>query len=239
MPHYLILDCENTGLFDYSKAADAPGQPRVCQVGMIFVNPAHEIEAEYEFLIKPEGWSMTSEATAINGITDEILREKGVPISEPLQLYGAGLDARRVVVGHNVLFDLKCMRAELRREGMDDRYLATRSICTMFGSRDICRVPTKTGKGFKNPKLEEACKALGIEQVAGHTALSDARSALAIMRHMIAMGRLPEPRNPYDRGSKAAPKPRARKAKVEVSADDDIFAPNDETFRFGNTPFEE
>lgn len=222
MPHYLILDVENTGLFDYTKAADAPGQPRVAQVGLIFVSPSYEIEAEHEFLIKPEGWSMTPEATAVNGLTNEMLIENGVPIRKALDLYGAGLDARRVVVGHNVLFDLKCMRAELRREGMDDRYLVTRSICTMFGSRDICRVPNVGRRGFKNPKLHEACAHFGITQGAGHTALSDARDAFAIMKHMIAMNRLPEPKNPYDKKAKAPPKPRAKKATIKITGNEEI-----------------
>jgi hypothetical protein len=56
---------------------------------------------------------------------------------------------------------------------------------------------------------------------------------------MIAMGRLPEPRNPYDKKAKPQPKPRARRAKVEVSADNDILGADDGTFSFGNTPFEE
>lgn len=214
MPHYLILDCENNGLFDYSKAADAPGQPRVAQVGMIFVNHNDEIEAEHEFLIRPEGWSMTPEATAINGITDEMLREKGVPIKDALDLYAAGLDARRVVVGHNVNFDLKCMRAELRRVGMEDRYLLTRSICTMFSSRAICNLG-------KVPKLQEACEFFGIEQHAGHTALADAHSALAIMRHLRARGALPEPKNPHDKGKK--PKTLTpRKKAIPVTGNEEI-----------------
>lgn len=214
MPHYLVLDCENTGLFDYSKAADAPGQPRVAQVGMIFVSPDFEIEAEHEFLIKPNGWSMTPEATAVNGITDEMLNEKGVPIRDALELYAAGLDARRIVVGHNVNFDLKCMRAELRREAMEDRYLLTRSICTMFGSRAICNLG-------KVPKLAEACEFFGIKQTAGHTALADAHSAFQIMKHLVARNALPLPKNPYDKSAKPkAAKP--RKAPVPVRADADI-----------------
>lgn len=221
MPHYLILDCETNGLFRYFDQqgnpipADAPGQPRVAQVGMIFVSPTYEIEAEHEFNIRPEGWSMTPGATAVNGITDEFLREKGVPIKNALDLYAAGLDARRVIVGHNVNFDLKCMRAELRREGMDDRHLLTRSICTMILSRAICNLG-------KMPKLEEACSFFGIKQHAGHTAIADAHSAFSIMGHLRARGVLTEPKNSYDKGKKPKPAPRARGKPVVVTGNEEI-----------------
>ena len=205
-----------------AQAADAPGQPRVAQVGMIFVSPAFEIEAEHEFLIKPEGWSMTPETTAINGLTNEMLHEKGVPIKDAIDLYAAGIDARRVVVGHNVIFDLKCMRAELRLAGIDDRYLITRSICTMFGSRDICKLPTASGRGFKIPKLSEACAFFGIKQDAGHTALADAHSAFSIMTHLKARGVLPDPKNPTDKKGDDPKDAKHRKKPIKVTGNEEI-----------------
>ena len=60
------------------------------------------------------------------GLTTEYLKKHGVPIANALQQYRAALEARRVVAGFNVQFDLKMMRAELRRAGIDDHYLQTR-----------------------------------------------------------------------------------------------------------------
>lgn len=217
MPHYLIVDCETSHLFDYSKPADAPGQPRLAQLGLIHVNSSFQIEAEHEFLIKPEGWEMSAEATEKTGLTTEYLKEHGMPITEALALYDAGIVARRVVAGFNVNFDLKMCRAELRRAAMEDRYLQTRNLCLMWSTRAI--VGARDAKGnVKIPKLEEACAFFGISQPKAHSALADAHSAYQLMLKLVNRGALPEPKSPYDKKPKKA---KAAKApKVGLPGDD-------------------
>lgn len=226
MPHYLFLDTENNGLFDYSRPADAPGQPRVAQVGLLFVNHKYEIEGEHEFLIRPEGWEMTPEATVVNGITTEMLREHGVPIKEALDLYANGIDARRVISGFNISFDMKGMRAESRRNGMDDRYLQTRNLCLMWATRSIVGAVDSRGK-VKVPSLQEACAFFKIEQPQAHSALADARSAYQLMLKLVERGALPEPKSPYDRKAKKPKSPNRAKAGLpgddpELDADQEI-----------------
>jgi DNA polymerase III epsilon subunit-like protein len=215
MPHYLICDCESSGLFNYDKPADAPGQPRIAQIGLIFVSHDFKIEAEHEFLIKPEGWEMSEEAAKVTGLTTEYLKEHGGPIADALALYNAGIDARRVVVGHNVDYDVKCLRGENRRAGLDDRYMATRTLCTMRASTDICQIPPNGNRGgYKWPKLSEACLFFGIEQPAAHSALADARSAYQILLKLVELGALPEPKSPYDRPTK-----KLKPAKVDTDGE--------------------
>jgi hypothetical protein len=36
--NYLALDTEGSGLFDFTKPADAPGQPRLAAIGMILAD---------------------------------------------------------------------------------------------------------------------------------------------------------------------------------------------------------
>lgn len=217
MPHYLIVDCETSHLFDYSKPADAPDQPRLAQLGLIHVNHKFEIEAEHEFLIKPEGWEMSAEATEKTGLTTEFLKANGMPINEALALYDAGIVARRVIAGFNVQFDLKMCRAELRRAGMEDRYLQTRNLCLMWATRAIVGARDATGK-VKIPKLEEACAFFGIEQPKAHSALADAHSACQLMLKLVERGALPEPKSPYDKKPKKAKA--AKEPKVGLPGDD-------------------
>ena len=199
--NYIVLDVETSGLMDFKKPADAPGQPRVCQVGLIFVGEDLSTEHEIEHLIKPNGWTFddTSEAAKINGLTQEKLDAEGVDIKEVLREYGSAIDDRRIIVGHNCSFDMKMMRAELRFAGFPDRYMQTRSVCTMWGSRDVVGIPAKNGRGFKIPKLGEACAHFGIEQPDVHTALADARSALEILRKLKEAGQFPVFTDPYER----------------------------------------
>jgi DNA polymerase III epsilon subunit-like protein len=201
---YVVLDTETSGLMDFKKPADAPGQPRVCQIGLIFVDGDLVTEREVEHLIKPNGWSLDNncEAAKVNGLTQEKLEADGVDIRDLLREYGSAIDERRIVVGHNCSFDMKLMRAEMRFAGFPDRYMQTKSICTMWGSRDIVGILAKNGRGFKIPKLSEACAYFGIEQPETHTALADARSALEILRKLRDAGKMPAYSDPYDKSKK-------------------------------------
>lgn len=218
MPHYLVYDVEASKLFDYSLAADAPGQPRLAEIGMIFIGHDYKVEAKYEFLIKPVGWEMTPEAVEKTGLTNEYLHEHGGPASEALQLYSAAIDARRVMVGFNIAaYDMKVMRAEMRFAGIADRYMQTRSLCLMWATRGIVQARGKNGQ-LKNPTLEEACAFFGIEH-GKHRAMGDAEACHQLMLKLVERNALPEPKSPYDK--KAKPKKAAKRApKVGLPGDD-------------------
>lgn len=216
MPHYLVYDVEASRLFDYDLAADAPKQPRLAEIGMIFVSHDHKVEAKHDFLIQPLGWEMTEEATEKTGLTTEYLKSNGGPIAPALQIYSSAIDARRVMVGFNISYDLKVMRAELRFAGMQDRYMETRSIDLMSATRTIVNALDKRGR-VKQPRLEEACAFFGIEH-GKHRAPGDAEACYQIMLKLVERGALPEPKSPYDRGTK---KPKAAPPrKVGLDGDD-------------------
>jgi DNA polymerase III epsilon subunit-like protein len=111
--------------------------------------------------------------------------DEGISVKEALRLYGDALDSRRIVVGHNVLHDLKMMRAEMRLVGYPDRFMETRYICTMQGSRQAVDARTADGKK-KAPRLEEACAFFNIplEEKGAHTGIGGAERALEILRRL-------------------------------------------------------
>lgn len=204
---YLILDLETTGLPDFKKPADAPGQPRVCGVGLIHLDEKFEVERKQAFIIKPSGWVIDpgSEATKVHGITQERAEAEGVDMREVARIYGDAIDARRVIVGFNVAFDLKIMRAELRYCGYPDRYMQTRHICVMQGCRQLVDARTVDGRK-KAPRLEEACAHFGIDQGDGaHTGIGDAESAYQILLRLRDAGCVPAFTDPYDKGPKKKP----------------------------------
>jgi DNA polymerase III subunit epsilon len=135
--------------------------------------------------VRPDGWSMTPGATAVNGLTDEILAEKGVPVTEVLAAYSEAISEGRAVVAFNAQHDCKTMRAELRRAGMPDLFEQTQNFCAM---RKAAGVIPKAGGKKGWPKLSEACAFLKIEQPDAHTALADARSAATIFRYLREQG---------------------------------------------------
>lgn len=139
---YAVIDTESSGLFDFSKPADAIGA------------------------------------------------------------YAEAVDDGAVVVAFNAQYDTKIMRGEMRRAGVDDRFERTPNICAMRALVDICQIPKKTGRGFKFPKLSEACAYFEIVNNAEHSAAGDADACVALLRKLRELGRLPVPAVYY---AKAAP----------------------------------
>lgn len=201
---YLILDCETSHLFDYTKPADAPGQPRLCEIAMHFVTHDMTLERSIVSLIKPVGWTFddAGEAAAVNGLTHARLDAEGVPATEIMREYGAAIDERRIIVSFGALYDTKVMRAELRHAGYPDRYMQTRYICLMQGCRKLVDARGASGRK-KAPNLEEACKFFGLEpEPKPHQAIHGADRARQILIALHERGEMPAPTDPYEKHSK-------------------------------------
>jgi len=190
---YAIIDTETSGLFDFSKPADAEGQPRLAHLAMILVDADLKEESVIDLLVRPDGWIMPPEAAAINHLPHELLLEKGLPIADALAAYTEVVDAGRIIVAHNAQFDLKVMRGELRRANIDDRFERTPNICVMRALTDICQIPKANGKGYKFPKLAEAMSHFGLAQHDAHSAGGDARDALELFRKLKELDKVPAP----------------------------------------------
>lgn len=195
MHKFCVIDTENTGLFDYKREADAEGQPRLAELAMLFLDDKLEIERVFQAYVKPDGWTMPAAATEVHGITTEVLEEKGVPVGEVLDAYTAAIDAGYVIVAHNAQHDCKQMRAELRRAGRPDRFQQTMNVCTMRALTDVCKIPPNGNRGgYKFPKLSEAMVFFDLKPSGDHSALADAMDAYALLRKIIELDVLPEPK---------------------------------------------
>jgi len=192
MTKYAVIDVETTGLFNFSKPADAEGQPRMASMAIIKLDEnLDEVETQL-FHVKPDGWTMPPEATKINGLTTEFLEAHGEPVSNALDAYVDAVEDGYVIAAYGVDYDLKILRGELRRAGLPDMYEETRKWCLMRTCTDICQIPRASGKGWKFPKLIEACQHFGIEQAEHHTALADADAGVAILINLDKLGFHPE-----------------------------------------------
>lgn len=185
---YAIIDTETSGLFDFAKPADAPGQPRLATLAVILVhtslNGQLEVVSEHDFMVKPDGWEMQPAATKVNGLTTAHLLEHGEPAIGILASYANMIENGYIVTSFNAQFDTKVMRGEMRRHSVPDRFETTPNICVMRALTAVCKVPRKTGGGYKFPKLSEACAFFKIAEPAAHSAMGDARSCLALLREL-------------------------------------------------------
>lgn len=193
MTKFAIIDVETTGLMDFKRPADDPDQPRVAQFGMILFDSEYPgVAAAESYYIQPDGWVMSPGAAEVNGLSTEMLQEHGVPIAGILDRYAEVIEAGHVMVAYNAQFDLKMMRAELRRAGRDDMFEHTPNICVMRPLMTVMKGQRAPGaKGF--PKLAEACAHFGIANARQHDAMGDAHAAHDILMRLIELGALPEP----------------------------------------------
>jgi DNA polymerase III epsilon subunit-like protein len=198
---FLLIDTETSALMKFDLPADHPGQGRLAHLAMIECGPAPDFEVtrKVDFYVKPDGWSMTAGATAVNGLTNIFLWEQGIPIGEVLDAYAASILSGRSVVAFGAQFDCKVMRGELRWAGRDDLFEKTPNICLMRNMTRVCNLPQKKGKGLKWPKLEEAMQHYELPFEVTHTATNDVLAVHQLLCRINEEGELWEPTIHYSR----------------------------------------
>ena len=192
---WCAFDTETSGLFLDDKGVPAvhPSQPHLAALSLIRCTPGFAITREQLLYVKPEGWTMQAEATETNGLTDAFLQQHGMPIAQVLDQYEQVIRERRALIAHNAGFDLRIMRAELRRAGRDDRFATTPHVCTMQAAFGVVKAKTPEGKP-KPPRLEETMSHLKIPQHGAHTACGDAISVVQIAKRLSQFGIKLEPK---------------------------------------------
>lgn len=156
---FAVLDLETTGL--------SPLKHRIVEAAVVHVDAAGNITGRWSSIINPQG---TVRASQIHGIYDaDVAHAPTFAEAAPAllaQLRG------RVVVTHNVPFDLPFLQQELARAGAPAVSLA--SICTLAESRRF--LPEQRPR-----KLAACCATIGFPLRDAHEALADAEGAAALL----------------------------------------------------------
>lgn len=146
-----VIDTATTGLFDFKRPADAPGQPRLARLSMYrdALRSAADLQQSIVVeLVKPDGWEMSTDAARASGIRTEDCIRNGLPIDDVLQHYIEVINAGHTIVAYNAAYHCKIMRAELRRAGYPDMIESTKTICLMRAAMQF-QIPKANGKkGF-------------------------------------------------------------------------------------------
>lgn len=187
---YVVIDVETSGLYIYKNPdgtphpADAPDQPRLAELAMIKCDDDFNVVAELQYYIRPDGWEMHPDATAINGLTTEFLLANGVPAIQAITAYHTLIGMRHIVVAHNAQFDCKSLRGESRRLGVPDLFELTFNVCTMRSAmKMVPKVKKLNGKGGF-PGLVDVAAHLDIPHSETHSALDDARTTVQIAKRL-------------------------------------------------------
>jgi DNA polymerase III epsilon subunit-like protein len=155
---YLFFDTETTGLPKSWKApvSDLGNWPHIVQIAWALFDENGTPIAFCDHIIKPEGFVIPSNVTAIHGISTERALKEGRPAAEVLREFSSAVHGAARLIAHNLDFDEKMVRVELLRHGMPDLLQsvpAHQKICTMKSSTGFCKIPGPYGN--KWPKLSE------------------------------------------------------------------------------------
>ncbi len=171
---YLVIDTETSGLFDFSKEADADGQPRMATCALVWLDQNYDVEMYADLPIKPDGWELTPAAVAVNGLTMEYLLNHGVPVQMALDRYTKAIvEDRRVVIAHNAQFDA-CFLRELLR-GFKPGHLDWLDSLTVY--KDRRPYPHKLANAILAYELEDKVQN-------SHRAIDDVLALFEVLKAM-------------------------------------------------------
>lgn len=154
----LIFDTETTGLPKArSKAYQLKGVwPHIVSISWIVMDSdTNQILTQKSYVVKPNGWEIPTESSAIHGISTEFAEKTGAPLSVVMDEFMS--TPRDMIVAHNLDFDENVViNAIVWDLGKSNFYgFEPPKYCTMIASTDMCRLPSKFGRGYKPPKLSE------------------------------------------------------------------------------------
>lgn len=158
---YVVIDTETTGLFK---------NDRIIEIGCVVFKDGKMLE-EWSTLINP---SRDLGPTHIHKITPSMVSL--APNFEEISNDLRRLINDRIIVCHNANFDIRMMKQEFSRLGVDIDF--GNPFCTMLGARQI--LP----QGMDN--LIDASTFSGIPVEGAHSALGDARMTMSLFEYVSA-----------------------------------------------------
>lgn len=175
----LFFDTETTGKANFKSTHTDDKQPHIVQIGALLTTNAGEEVSSMDVIIKPEGWTISEEASDIHGITTEFAEHAGVPLESALYMFQCLVDRADQVIAHNISFDYLILCAAFHRISKSPVWPA--KFCTMEATTNICKLPAKWPGAYKWPKLTEAYfHFFGKHVENAHSAIVDVRACKEI-----------------------------------------------------------
>jgi DNA polymerase III, alpha subunit len=195
---YLIFDTETTGIPRNKTAplTDLENWPRLVQIAWQLHDAKGKLISQQNFIVRPDGFDIPYKAEQVHGISTKRALDEGHELKLVLNAFKSDLEKTKVLVGHNIEFDINIIGAELIRQSEDtEKFLALEKVDTGIASTEFCQLQGGIGGKLKMPKLRELHEKLfGKDFEDAHDAAYDvaatARSFFGLIKRKIV--------NPFD-----------------------------------------
>lgn len=155
---YLIFDTETTGI-PHNKTApitDLDNWPRLVQLAWQLHDNKGGLLSQHSYIIQPDGFDIPFNAEQIHGISTKRAQEEGIQLSEVMKTFIKDLDRTKLLVGHNIEFDINIIGAEYIRQSLQpDFFLSLERLDTGIASTEYCQLKGGIGGRLKMPRLNE------------------------------------------------------------------------------------
>ncbi|MBT1702384.1 DNA polymerase III subunit alpha [Chryseosolibacter indicus] len=155
---YLIFDTETTGI-PHNKTApisDLDNWPRVVQIAWQLHDHKGKLVSQHNYIIKPEGFDIPYKAEQIHGISTKRALAEGHDLKKILEIFIKDLGQTKLLIGHNIEFDISILGAEFIRQQLDTEHiLKLDKIDTGIASTEFCKLTGGIGGKLKMPRLVE------------------------------------------------------------------------------------
>ena len=132
---------------------DLNNWPRMVQLAYLHYDKNGNKLSGGDFIIKPEGYTIPSDASRIHGISNDRANTEGKNLKQVLQTFQSLIDGADFLVAHNMSFDEMIVGAEFLRNSMTNGIAKKKRICTMTSTTNFCAIDGPYG--YKWPKLSE------------------------------------------------------------------------------------
>lgn len=162
---FAIIDVETTGL--------NPAGEKITEIA-IYLHDGNKITGEYKSLVNPEK-RIPFQITGLTGISNRMVNN--APRFCDIAKEIVTLTENRIIVGHNVSFDYRFLRAEFKRLFYDFK---RKTLCTKKLSRKLM-------PDLKSYGLGSICRDLNIIIEGRHRAGGDALATVQLFEHLRSM----------------------------------------------------
>jgi len=178
MKKILFIDLETTGLptSHYIDPSETHHWPYIVEIAWLLTDyDSDKVLKEYHEIIKPEGYDIPVESTAIHQITQEKAMQNGLEIKTVLDELIIDLQNSTILVAHNLDFDANVLRAAFHRLGYDINVIdRLQDFCAMQNFTEYCKIVKNGSYEYKWPSLDELHeKVFGDKMIKKHSAMAD------------------------------------------------------------------
>lgn len=186
IPKYLFFDCETTGLpIGKPESYEIYKQPNIVQLAYILTDADFKLILVEDYIIN-QNIDIPLSASNIHGITNEIMKSKGIEANLVFKRFIEVAEKAEIVVAHNIEFDYAALECELLKNGFKTILHKKQLICTMISTINFCKLPRYNG-GYKYPKLIELVNACyGVNNIKDlHNANTDVILVLKCFEYLV------------------------------------------------------